>query len=55
MFAWELYNATSHDIDFVSQEAGPKSIATDAIYLQHLQEPVDDHSDLLARQLGLSL
>lgn len=54
MFAWELYNATSHDIDFVSKKLGHKSIATTQIYLQHLQEPVDDHSDLLARQLGLS-
>jgi integrase len=54
MFAWELYQGSGHDIDFVSKKLGHKSIATTQVYLQHLQEPVDDHSDLLARQLGLS-
>lgn len=54
MFAWELYQGSNHDIEFVSKKLGHKSIATTQVYLQHLQEPVDDHSDLLARQLGLS-
>jgi integrase len=54
MFAWELYQGSNHDIDLVSKKLGHKSIATTQIYLQHLQEPEDDHSDLLARQLGLS-
>lgn len=55
MFAWNLYEASGHDIHFVSKKVGHKSIATTQIYLQHLKEPVDDHSDLVARQLGLSL
>lgn len=54
MFAWELYQGSGHDIDFVSKKLGHKSIATTQVYLQHLKEPVDDHSDLLARQLGLT-
>lgn len=55
MFAWNLYEASGHDIHFVSKKVGHKSIATTQIYLQHLKEPVDDHSDLVARQLGLQL
>ncbi len=55
MFAWELYEASGHNIHMVSSKLGHKSIATTQIYLKHLQEPVDDHSDLLARQLGLVL
>lgn len=55
MFAWELYEASGHNIHMVSTKLGHKSIATTQIYLQHLKEPVDDHSDLLARQLGLTL
>ena len=55
MFAWELYQASGHNIDMVSKKLGHKSLATTQIYLQHLQEPVDDHSELLARQLGLKL
>ncbi len=54
MFAWELYEASGHNIHMVSTKLGHKSIATTQIYLQHLKEPVDDHSDLLARQLGLT-
>ena len=54
MFAWELYEATGHNIHLVSTKLGHKSIATTQIYLQHLKEPVDDHSELLARQLGLT-
>jgi len=54
MFAWELYEASGHNIHMVSTKLGHKSISTTQIYLQHLKEPVDDHSDLLARQLGLS-
>ena len=55
MFAWELYQASGHNIDMVSKKLGHKSLATTQIYLQHLQEPVDDHSELLAKQLGLRL
>jgi site-specific recombinase XerD len=54
MFAWELYEASGHNIHMVSTKLGHKSIATTQIYLQHLKEPCDDHSDLLARQLGLT-
>lgn len=55
MFAWNLYEGSGHDIHLVSQKVGHKSIATTQIYLQHLKEPVDDHSALVAKQLGLSL
>ncbi len=55
MFAWELYEASGHNIHMVSAKLGHKSIATTQTYLQHLKEPVDDYSDLLARQLGLVL
>jgi len=55
MFAWELYEASGHNIHMVSSKLGHKSIATTQVYLQHLKEPVDDHSELLARQLGLVL
>jgi integrase len=55
MFAWNLYEATGHDLHMVSQKVGHKSIATTQIYLQHLKEPQDDHSALLAKQLGLNL
>ena len=55
MFAWELYQASGNNIHMVSSKLGHKSIATTQVYLQHLKEPVDDHSELLARQLGLQL
>lgn len=55
MFAWGLYEASGHDIHKVSSKLGHKSIATTQTYLQHLSEPIDDHSELLARQFGLKL
>lgn len=55
MFAWNLYEASGHDIHFVSQKVGHKDISTTQIYLQHLKEPKDDHSALVAKQLGLSI
>lgn len=55
MFAWNLYEASGHDIHYVSQKVGHKNIATTQIYLKHLKEPKDDHSALVARQLGLHL
>ena len=55
MFAWNLYEASGHDIHLVSQKVGHKSIATTQIYLKHLKEPQDDHSALVAKQLGLNL
>lgn len=55
MFAWNLYEASGHDIHYVSQKVGHKDISTTQIYLKHLREPRDDHSALVAKQLGLSL
>ena len=54
LFASELYEASGKDIKMVSERLGHKSLATTQIYLHKLQAPVDDYSDILARQYGLN-
>ncbi len=55
MFARQLYTATGNDLNRVSKKLGHKSLATTQTYMENLTEPVDDFSELLARQLGLEL
>lgn len=55
MFAWNVYKGSGNDIYLASKLLGHKSLNTTRVYLEHLQEPADLHSALVAKQLGLSL
>ena len=46
--------ASSNNIKMVSERLGHKSLSTTSVYLHSLEEPVDDFSDLLAKQYGLN-
>ncbi len=54
LFAHELYKGSGNNIKMVSERLGHKSLSTTSIYLHSLEEPVDDFSDLLAKQYGLN-
>jgi integrase len=54
LFARQLYEASGHDTEKVMKMLGHKSLSTTQIYLAQLQEPLDDYSGLLARQMGLT-
>jgi len=53
MFARSLYEGTGNDSKKVQNMLGHKSLATTQAYLENMQTPVDDHSEIMARQLGL--
>lgn len=55
MFAWTLHKASGNNIKMVQEKLGHHDVSTTMRYLEHLEEPVDDHSGLIARQLGLSI
>lgn len=54
LFAHELYKGSGNNIKMVSERLGHKSLSTTSVYLHSLEEPVDDFSDLLAKQYGLN-
>ena len=55
MFAWTLHKASGNNIKMVQEKLGHHDVSTTMRYLEHLEEPVDDHSALIARQLGLAI
>lgn len=55
MFAWTLHKASGNNIKMVQEKLGHHDVSTTMRYLEHLEEPVDDHSGLIARQLGLAI
>jgi integrase len=54
LFAHELYKGSGNNIKLVSERLGHKSLATTQVYLAQMEEPVDDFSDVLAKQYGLN-